>query len=316
MAVRARAVHFDGAAGDVSVVVGPDDDVEATIAEEIVREEIGRLGQVFDIDDDTSLINRWIDDASIATSNEFDRLLSTAMMWQRLSRGAYNVSMRRLHDLWERAAADGCRPSPGELHELAREITQEPYRLEGRVLRQLSDCRGLDLSAIVTGFILDVATEVAMSRCRLDSLTVIAGERVVSRGRADVEVCVATLADRSGASPTFTLRNSAVATLRPNHHDPGQRSARVLDPLTGHVISNSVSVAVVAPDATTADVVAAVVRTMTPARGLNFVDALNSPGRARHPSEFSSAVTAGAIRCWIVDARREAHSAAPCPSRV
>lgn len=298
----ATALHVPAGSDQVRVTVGADDESKASLADEIVREEIDRLGQVFTAADGTSMLDRWIDDPSVATSAEFDRLLTTAVAWQHLSRGAFNVSMRRLHDLWNRAAADDCRPSTGELHELAVEIAEAPYGVVDSALRQLRDCRGLDLSSIVDGFIIDVATDVAIHRCHLGGLTVCVDDKVVHRGPLAVDVSIAALVELSGRSPTFTVRDAAVTVL-----DASQRSSRVLDPLTGHSVDDAVSVVVVAPDATTADVVGAVVRAMPPERARAFVDSLNSPRRTRHPSEFALRTSSGPIRCWILDVEGNVH---------
>jgi hypothetical protein len=121
----------------MSVAVEPDDGLTASRAEAIGREEICRLELVFSLEDGTSMLNRWIGDPLITTSNAFDRSPSTSITWRRLSRGACNVSMRRLRDLRGKAAADGCRPRPAERHELVVDMAEEPYRFDGRVLRQL-----------------------------------------------------------------------------------------------------------------------------------------------------------------------------------
>ncbi len=257
------------------------------------------------------MLNRWVDDPSITTSNEFDRLLSRALSWQRLSRGIFNVSTRRLRNLWEQAAADGCQPSPGELHELAIEMAEAPYRFDGHLLRKVRDCGGLDLSAIAKGFGIEVAADTALTRCGLDELTVDAGDKIIHRGAGGVNVRIMALTDCVGAMPTFTLRNAVVAVLTSGQRGDDGRVVRVVDPRTGRTVDGSGSVAVVAPDATTADAVATIVSVLSPADALNFVDALNSPSRPRHPSEVLDHVASGAVQCWIVDARREAHYTGP-----
>lgn len=294
-----------GAPADIHIDIGPLARSRARRAEAIVHAEVSRVERVFSIDDDTSILNRWIDDPSMKTSGEFDELLATALMWQRSSRGVFNVSTRRLQNLWEQAAADGCQPSPGELHELAIDITEPPYRFDGHVLRQLRNCRELDLSAIAEGFAIDVASEAALRRCNLTHLTIAACDKIVHRGPVDIDVSIGAFADCHGASPTVTLRNAAVALRLSNGRGPlmdGDRVAAtdMFDPRTAQRVNGGVSVAVVAPDATTADAVATIVSVMAPGHGLDFVDALNSAGRSRHPSERSTDAN-GAIQCWTLD---------------
>lgn len=167
---------------DIRVVAG---DRAATIrAENIVCDEIVRLEQVFSVYDRTSMLHRWIVDPTIATSDEFEELLSVALRWQVRSRGAFNVRTRGLRDLWARAAADGRRPHPAELHALATGIADAPYASDGHVIRQIGDCRTLDLNAIAKGFIVDLASGAAWRRGDLDSVTVSAGGDITHRGRS------------------------------------------------------------------------------------------------------------------------------------
>lgn len=305
--------QLPGVSDDICAAVGAGDGSDALRAEAIVHAEIERLEQVFSIADDTSMLNQWINDSNVKTSNEFDELLSTALRWQRSSRGVFNVSTRRLRNLWERAAADGCQPSSGELHELAVEIADAPYRFDGHLLRQLDDCRGVDLRAIAKAFILDTASAAARRRCSLRSLTIGTFDKIVHCGSVEIEVSLWAMADRYGAPPAFMLRNGAVAVRLADHRVPGGRRNDIFDPRTGLRVSDGASVAVVAPDATTADAIATIVKVMTPAHGLDFVDALNSSGRARHPSEFLPDDPGAEIQCWILDTHGGMHYVGPPP---
>lgn len=76
-------------------------------------------------------------------------------------------------------------------------------------------------------------------------------------------------------------------------------------------MNGGVPVTVVAPNATTADAVATIVSVMAPGQGLNFVGALNSPDRARHPSESFNEVAGGPIECWVLDAHDGLRQAEP-----
>ncbi len=276
-------------------------------AERVVCEEITRLEQLFSVYDDTSMLNRWINDPSPTTCHEFDELLSVALRWQRCSRGAFNVRTRRLWSLWAGAAADGCRPSRGELHELVADMHQAPYRFDGHVLHQTGDCSGVDLNAIAKGFIVDLASEAAWRLCDLDSLTVGAGGDVAHRGPTPIQVGIenpSTLLDDAPSLLTVEVHNSAVATSGSARRGVAigkEWISRIIDPRTGQPADGSASVTVVAPNATTADVVATILSVMQPEEGLAFVDTLNSSRTRGHPAESFADVPSGPIRCWIVD---------------
>ncbi|MFN3255355.1 MAG: FAD:protein FMN transferase [Ilumatobacter sp.] len=111
---------FAHVAESISVDVGASDAANAVRAAEMIRCEISRLEQMFSLSNDASMLNRWIADPSTNTTDKFDRLLAAGIGWQRVSRGAYNISMRRLRDLWDLAAAAGCQPSPANCTKRSR----------------------------------------------------------------------------------------------------------------------------------------------------------------------------------------------------
>ncbi len=280
---------------------------DAERAERIVGDEMARLEGVFSVFDEASMLRRWTVDGTVQTSNEFDELLEMALRWQRCSRGAFNVSTRRLRHLWAAAAIDDCRPSAGELQYAAADIVSAPYRFDGHVLQQVGDCSGLDLNAIAKGYIVDLAVEAAWRVCSLDSLTVSAGGDIAHRGSRPVSVGIedpASPLDNAAPLLTIDLHNAAVATsgsARRGVTVGTERLSHVLDPRTGEPAAGSTSVTVVAPDAATADVVATIVNVMQPEEGLAFVGALNSDRTRGHPAESFDDLHAGPISCWIVD---------------
>jgi thiamine biosynthesis lipoprotein len=306
----------------IDVKVGAAKQVDAQRAQHAVVDEIGRLEQVFSVFDEHSMLRRWMSDGSVPTSNEFDELLSTALGWQRCSRGAFNVSSRRLWKLWADAAADGSRPSLGELHVLAADIVAPPYGFAGFVLEQVGDCRGLDFTAIATGYIIDRAISTAWSLGDLDSLTVSAGGVIAHRGRGPISVDIDDpneVLDDADPLLVVEICNSAIATsgsARPGGVTDGGWVSQVLDPRTGQPVYSSASVTVVAPDATTADVIATIITVMSIDEGLAFVDAINSRSRLRHPSESFDDSMFGPIECWILDRRGTMHHTGPMEDRA
>lgn len=272
-------------------------------AEAIVFEEIGRLGHVFDRGDDNSMLNRWIVGTAPGTSSEFDELLWTALEWQRCSRGVFNVSTGRLRDLWERSAIEGCRPSRGELHEAALDIAEAPYRFDGHLLRQIRNCRDLDLAAIVDGFIIDRAFEAAWRLCDLNSLVVSAHGMVVHRGDVHLELTTSAANYWFGDAPAPAFVNGSLVRRQPNPERAldAHPTGNVFDPATGQRTNRKSAITVMAPNATTADAVATIVSIMTPDQGMALVDFLNAPSPTRHSVESFVGIVSGPITCWIVD---------------
>lgn len=290
----------------VDVDVTARDRAETASALQTVCDEVTRLERLFSPTDESSMLNRWSVDPSTITCDEFDELLSTALRWQRSSRGAFNVSAARLASLWTHAASDGCRPSPGELQYLAAEIAHAPFTIDRGRLRRTGDCSHVDLHAVARGFIVDRAARAAWSRHDLESLTLRSGLDVVHLGTAPITVGIDDPSAAADGAPLVTVEvlNAATSTrgsARRTHAPERDRSGPVIDPRSGLPGHGSPSVTVVAPNAITADIVAAIVAVMEPAEGISFVGAVSSSRVTGHPSESFGEVQAGPISCWIVD---------------
>ena len=279
---------------NAELVVDAMDRVGAQRAERIVIEEIDRLDRMFRADDASSLMCRWIRHAPVATANEFDELLSIALRWQDLSGGVFNVSTGRLARVWEHAAADGCRPSAGELREIAVDIARAPYQFDGHLLRQVRSCGDLDLRAIVPGFIADLAVDAAWRLCDLRALTLRADTIVVHRGVASARVPLGAASEYL-ANRELPFGDAAVVTRT------GSRTRNVFDPRSGQRVVDAPSVTVVASSASVAEAVATVVTVLTLTEGREFVGVLNASRSADDLVGSATCVAPVSVRCWWFD---------------
>lgn len=279
----------------VRVAVDARDRVGAQRAERTVVDEFDRLAGEFRRADPASLMSRWTRDPSVATSSEFNELLAVALRWQELSNGVFNVSTHRLRQVWDHAALEKCRPSIGELHELATDIARAPYRFDGHRLRQVTPCGGIDLRAIISGYVLDSAVDAAWRLCDLGALTVWTNHHIRHRGSTPTHVPLERLSARLQRHVgTLTLTDGAVVVRA------GGRSRNLFDPRTGHRALGTQTVIVVAPSATTAVAVATVLTILPVNEGYEFVEALNAPGSAVGGAA-NTAMTVGPVRCWWFD---------------
>ena len=287
--------HGAGESPSMRVAVDARDRVGAQRAERTVVDEFDRLAGEFRRADPASLMSRWTRDPSVVTSSEFNELLAVALRWQELSNGVFNVSTHRLRQVWDHAALEGCRPSIGELHELATDIARAPYRFDGHRLRQVTQCGGIDLRAIISGYVLDSAVDAAWRLCDLEGLTVWTNHHIRHRGSTPTHVPLERLSARLQRHVgTLQLTGGAVVVRA------GGRSRNLFDPRTGHRALGTQTVIVVAPSATTADAVATVLTILPINEGNEFFEALNAPGSAAG-GVANTAMTVGPVRCWWFD---------------
>lgn len=156
----------------------------------------------------------------------------------------------------------------------------------------MTPCGGIDLRAIISGYVLDSAVDAAWRLCDLDALTVWTNHHVRHRGSAPTHVPLERLsAWLQGHAGALTLTDGAVFVRA------GGRSRNLFDPRTGLRVVETPTVIVVAPSATSAVAVAVVLTILPITEGYEFVEALNAPGSAVGGAS-NTAMTVGPIRCW------------------
>jgi len=280
----------------VRVAVEARNPADAQRAERIIAGEFDRLVAEFNRDDPASLMRRWIADPSVATSSEFDELLAVALRWQQLSDGVFNVSTHQLQQVWARAALDGCRPSAGQLRDITTEIARAPYRFDGHRPRQVAHCGGIDLGAIIPGFILDCAFDAAWRLCDLDALTVWTKHRARHRGSVPMSEPLAHPNERLRRRlATLEVADGAVVVR------DSSRTRDVFDPRSGIPVLGPPTAAIVSPCATTGDALATVLALQTVGEGEEFVETLNARSARSGSAASNAEATIGPIRCWWFD---------------
>ncbi len=176
-------------------------------------------------------------------------------------------------------------PAVDELADLAASIAEPRFVVgdDGRV-RPTGDCRPLDLNALAKGHVVDLVVDRAFAAFELDRLVVNAGGDLVHRGAEPLRLGVEDPHqpyDNAAPLAVLEVRDRAVATsgrARRWFTVDGVRRSRVLDPRTGQPVAHTASATVVAPDATTADVLATVASVLEPAEAVAFVDSLAADG--------------------------------------
>ncbi|MBX3287168.1 MAG: FAD:protein FMN transferase [Actinobacteria bacterium] len=273
--VRVASVHQPVMGTHLALRITARSDEVARAAESAMVAEAARLEAVFTVFDPASELCRWRSGELADAGPELAGLLATARWWQERSGGAFNPRTAVLTDRWRRAEVDEVAPDDDELATLAASITRPGLDV---------DRSGIDLNAIAKGHVVDRVAALALATFDLDRLVVDAGGDLLHRGagalRVGVEdphrpydnvapLAVVEVADRAVATSGRARRWFAVGA---------DRHSRVLDPRTGRPVAHAASATVVAPDATTADVLATVASVLAPGEAVAFVDGLAADG--------------------------------------
>lgn len=278
---------------------------------ERIEEAIGRsLEEMHRLID---LLTRFDDASPVSVLNATGRLggpppevrtvVSHALHYHRLTRGAFDVSVAPLVDLfWNRLVrAAPVEPTPAEIADTLARVGAGHVRLSRRRIDLARPGMRLTFDGIAKGYIVD-AICAELDRAGVSRYLVNAGGDIRARGmnaRARPwTIAVENPWRRGEYTHGVGLTNSAVATSGNYERfcDTARRYHHIVNALTGRSPAHCSSVSVVAPTSMEADALATSVFVMGPRQGVAFIEAL--PGCA----------------CLVLDHEGGVHRSAAWPS--
>jgi thiamine biosynthesis lipoprotein len=221
-------------------------------------------------------------------STDFFQVLKTAKHIYRLSDGAWDGTVNPLVDLWGfgRGDRENKIPPQDEIATLVPEIGFGNLEIleTGFLIKKRSSVT-LDLSSIAKGFGADQVAALIRREGFQDYLVEIGGEVVAAGHRKDGRLWRVGI-NRPQKNASFNdvykvvdLHNKALATsgdYRNFFEIGGIRYSHVIDPKTGHPVSNGVvSVSIIADTCAFADGLATAVMVMGPESGIELIDRLD-----------------------------------------
>jgi thiamine biosynthesis lipoprotein len=221
-------------------------------------------------------------------SAELVEVVAEAQRVARLTRGAFDITVGPLVDIWG-FGPSGAREAPDEqtLEELVvlTGYEQVSVDVEARVLRKArSDCR-IDLSAIAKGFAVDEVAGLLEAEGIVDFMVEVGGE-VRCRGRNGAGAVWKIGIERPdfrgrAVQLAIPLANLALATSGDYRNfviRDGRRISHTIDPRTGYPIAhNLASVSVIHASCMTADALATALEVLGPEEGLELANRLQIP---------------------------------------
>jgi thiamine biosynthesis lipoprotein len=263
----------------------------ADLQEKIDRrlEEVNQRLSTYREDSEISRFNRFSRAGEeFAISGDFLQVMKTAARVFELSGGAWDGTVMPLVDLWGFGPAGPVNEPPAE-EKVASGLAAVGFakieiRDSGALVKREASVT-LDLSSIAKGYGVDQVAELVRREGFTDFIVEVGGEVRAGGARRDgLPWRVGINRPRADAAPDEVyrvafLRDQAFATsgdYRNYFARAGVRYSHIIDPRTGHPVTNRVvSVSIRAPDCTLADGLATAVMVMGAEAGLALVERLD-----------------------------------------
>lgn len=211
---------------------------------------------------------------AVTTSPELADVLAEADAWSRATDGAFDVTVGPLSRLWRWSANRVTLPDEERLAAARAAVGFASLVVDGRTVRLVKHGMSLDLGGIAKGYAADQALLVLQAH-GIDVALVDAGGDLAlgSPPPGEGGWIVALPGGRA-----VRLANGAIATSGDAQRFvvvDGVRYSHIVDPRTGLGVVNAPVVTVVAPDATTADVLASALTVLDTEAARSLVEGLD-----------------------------------------
>ena len=229
-------------------------------------------------------VNKRAGHEPVAVSRDLFEAVRAAVAWHTKSKGAFDVAVGPLIDLWHRCGSENRLPTEEEKKEALSLVGAGRIELDAKKHTVRLPVAGMhiNLGGIGKGYCAEKAAELLKRRGVSSALISVAGDMHVIGLRSDgrswrvgvqdprslrSDVCLTTLA----------LSDSAVSTSG-NYERfvtiHGRQYSHIVDPRTGLTADNVPSVTVIAPDTVTTDVLGTALSVLGVKEGARLVEAM------------------------------------------
>lgn len=270
------------------VVLYAPDEAVANRAFTAAFARIEALNGIFSDYDTDSEVSRLCDQAPtsapVAVSLELAEVLHHAQQLSARTDGAFDVTVGPLTKLWRRARRMKQLPDPARL-QTAREAVGFRNLVVDRQNRTVELKRPqmrLDFGAVAPGYAADEALAEIAKFGITRALVNASGDITVGDpppGETNWKIDIAALEPGGKPSQTVWVRNGAVSTSGDAFQFVefnGQRYSHIIDPFTGYGLTTRSSVTVIAKSGLEADGLATAVSVMGPAKGIEFIESVET----------------------------------------
>ncbi len=258
-----------GTVVQIKVPAGSSDEkARAGLALDRAFDEIARVEgafSVFKVDSEISRINRMASGGPVTTTDEVLGLIERSIEYSRKTKGAFDITVKPLVDLWYHAKVSQRLPADEKVRDALAKVGSQYISIDrqNKTVRFGREGMGLDLGAIAKGYATDQAIKVLKSN-GIQRAIVNSGGDIYCLGRRSAtgpwKVGIRHPRDKAKIFAELKLKDMAVDTSGDYEKYftlNGRRYAHIIDPRTGYPVGdNVVSATVTAREAATADALA------------------------------------------------------------
>jgi thiamine biosynthesis lipoprotein len=279
---RKEAAFFAMGGIPIRVMVYGLDKKEFNKAMQAVESRVESLENIFSRYREGSGIDRLNDAGSGCVeklSPDLVNLIKRSKHWHEKSRGAFDVSVGPLVDLWKSSAKKGELPATTKISEARSSVGMQHVQIhDDRVCLNRNEMN-FDLGAIAKGAILDEVAKV-LSDHGAERGVVDAGGDVAAFGNGVFRVGIQDPKGKARGELIGVLTVPPGGVVTSGDYEryvtiDGKRYSHIIDPRTGMPVESLVSVTVVGPNATDADALATAISVMGKEEGIKLLAELS-----------------------------------------
>ncbi|MBN2452887.1 MAG: FAD:protein FMN transferase [Candidatus Omnitrophica bacterium] len=231
-------------------------------------DEIARIEGVFSVhkpDSEISRINRLRKGEVLKISDEVFGLIEKSVEYSARTKGAFDITVKPLADLWREAGAAGRLPLEAEVDAARAKVGYRYIALDksAGTVSFARDGMSLDMGGVGKGYASDAAAKILRENGVADAIINPGGD-VYCMGRRSTKspwnVGIKNPRDKNELFLEIALKDMAIDTAGDYEKYfllDGKRYSHIIDPRTGYPAGDDViSASVIAPDAVTADILA------------------------------------------------------------
>ncbi len=246
---------------------------------------IERLTSNYRADSELTELNRSAARQPYAASDELFEIIREALVYSRMSDGAFDVTVGPLLKLWGFTKKSAALPTDRELDRTLDSIGSEKVLLDEarKSVRFARPGMEIDLGGIGKGYAVDRALDV-LKRHGIKSALINAGSSTIFAlgsppGKEAWEIGIEDPMDRQRLIAVVKLKNNSLSSSGDYQKFftlNGTRYSHIIDPRTGRPAQGVYLASVIAPGAAQSDALSTAVFVLGPEKGLALLDSLNN----------------------------------------
>lgn len=216
---------------------------------------------------------------TIEISNGMSELLHSSLYVSELTNGAFDITIGKVFLLYD--FINGIHPARDVINENMKFVGYDTFEISGNYYQKKFPDIYIDPGGIAKGFIIDKAIKYLKNKGMHYAALNAGGDLYVMEHSKTTtwKIGIQHPRKQNEIFGTLDVKNQAVVTSGDYEQffmDNGMRIHHILDPSTGLPSYSSVSVTVIAPDATTADGLCTALFVMGPYKGIDLVNTIDS----------------------------------------